>query len=401
MELQMTATQQAVCALIRAALFEGSKALPEQTDLKEVFREMAEQCVLALPGDILKELDMPQALRQLWTDTIKRQAFSCYHLISEQSALVMLLDEAGIPFVVLKGTAAAMLYPRPEYRAMGDIDFLVPAKDFERTQKLLLENGFSPVGEITEQTRDCPYQRNGILFELHRHFAANLEDAQSRELEKSIQDGLARAQRQTILGSSFPMLPPLENGLVLLEHISQHLEAGLGLRQIIDWLMYVRSTLHDAQWPEFGAAAERVGLRHLALVVTRMGQLYFGLPEEGITWCCDADEGLCRELLAHLFDSGDFGHKDMGRSATVNAMSRSSDGFFRNLQASGCRNWKLLARCPYLKPFAWLYQLCRYVRLGLSRKSPIRGLIEDMARGRRLNRMLRELGATRHGKKPE
>ena len=91
----------------------------------------------------------------------------------------------------------------------------------------------------------------------------------------------------------------------------------------------------------------------------------------------------------------------MGRSATVNAMSRGSDGFFRNLQASGCRNWKLLARCPYLKPFAWLYQLCRYVRLGLSRKSPIRGLIEDMARGRRLNRMLRELGATRHGKKPE
>lgn len=38
----MTATQQAVCALIRAALFEGPKALPEQTDLKDVFREMAE-----------------------------------------------------------------------------------------------------------------------------------------------------------------------------------------------------------------------------------------------------------------------------------------------------------------------------------------------------------------------
>ena len=401
MELRMTTTQRAVCALIRAALFDGPKELPEQTDLKAVCQEMAEQCVLALPGDILKAIDMPEELRQMWANTIKRQAFSCYHLISEQSALVTLMDGAGIPFVVLKGTAAAMLYPRPEYRAMGDIDLIVPAEDFERTQKLLLENGFSPASEITEQTRDCPYQRNGILFELHRHFAADLEDKQSRLLEESIQDGLARAQRQTILGSSFPMLPPLENGLVLLEHISQHLEAGLGLRQIIDWLMYVRRMLHDAQWPEFEAAAERVGLRHLALVVTRLGQLCFGLPEAEITWCQGADEGLCQELLMHLFDSGDFGHKDTGRSATVNAMSRSSDGFFRNLQRSGCRNWKLLARCPYLKPFAWLYQLCRYIRLGLSRRRPIRSLLEDMNRGRRLNRMLLELGAIRHGKKPE
>lgn len=401
MELQLTTTQRAVCVLLRAALFDGPKEIPEQTDLNAVCREMAEQCVLALPGDILKELEIPEALRQLWTNTIKRQAFTCYHLIAEQSALVALMDGAQIPFVVLKGTAAAMLYPRPEYRAMGDIDFLVPAADFERTQRLLLENGYSPSGEITEQTRDCPYQRNGVLFELHRHFATDLEDGRSRLLEQSIQDGLAHAQRQTILGSSFPMLPLLENGLVLLEHISQHLEAGLGLRQIIDWLMYVRSTLHDAQWPEFEAAAERVGLRRLALIVTRMGQLYLGLPEAGISWCRDADEGLCRELLAHLFDSGDFGHKDTGRSATVNAMSRSSDGFFRNLQDSGCRNWKLLARCPYLKPFAWLYQLFRYVRLGLSRRKSIRSLLEDMARGRRLNRMLRELGATRHGKKTE
>ena len=85
MELQLTTTQRAVCVLLRAALFDGPKEIPEQTDLNAVCREMAEQCVLALPGDILKELEIPEALRQLWTNTIKRQAFTCYHLIAEQS----------------------------------------------------------------------------------------------------------------------------------------------------------------------------------------------------------------------------------------------------------------------------------------------------------------------------
>lgn len=36
----MTTTQRAVCALIRAALFDGPKELPEQTDLKAVCQEI-------------------------------------------------------------------------------------------------------------------------------------------------------------------------------------------------------------------------------------------------------------------------------------------------------------------------------------------------------------------------
>ena len=44
------------------------------------------------------------------------------------------------------------------------------------------------------------------------------------------------------------MFPPLENGLVLLGHINQHLEEGLGLRQILDWALYVDKALDDDAW---------------------------------------------------------------------------------------------------------------------------------------------------------
>ena len=36
-----------------------------------------------------------------------------------------LFENNNIPLVILKGTAAAMYYPKPQLRTMGDIDFLV------------------------------------------------------------------------------------------------------------------------------------------------------------------------------------------------------------------------------------------------------------------------------------
>jgi hypothetical protein len=39
--------------------------------------------------------------------------------------VISILQDAAIPVAVLKGAAAAMNYPHPEYRSMGDIDISV------------------------------------------------------------------------------------------------------------------------------------------------------------------------------------------------------------------------------------------------------------------------------------
>lgn len=392
----MTNTQLAVCALLRSALFGEAVSQPQDVNWADVCRELEEQAVLALPGDLIKGLNMPEPIRAAWQKQLRAQVYRGYQNAAEQNALAALLQEHGIAYVVLKGAAAAMYYPRPEYRSMGDIDVIVTPQDYEAAQRLLSENGFVQE-EKKAGGRDEAYHRHGVLLELHRRFSYG-EGERDAALEAMIIGGIERREMRRTSEGDFPGLPHRENGLVLLEHINQHLEGGLGLRQIVDWLMYVRRELHDDAWPAFRREAERLGLVELALTVTKMGQLYLGLPTEGIAWCRDADESLCADLLAYLFQSGDFGGKDMGSSTTVNALSRSQDGFFRNLQRSGCRNWKALEKHPWLKPFAWLYQLCRYARRGFARENPIRSLVSDYAKGRKLNRMLRRLGATRHGK---
>ena len=47
-------------------------------------------------------------------------------ILDEQTKLYHLFDDAGIPMAIIKGCAAAMYYPAPLHRSMGDIDFVVP-----------------------------------------------------------------------------------------------------------------------------------------------------------------------------------------------------------------------------------------------------------------------------------
>lgn len=50
------------------------------------------------------------------------------------------------------------------------------------------------------------------------------------------------------------------------------------------------------------------GMERLAVVATRVCQMYLGLSDS-IEWCKQADEALCFEFLDILFRSGNFGIK--------------------------------------------------------------------------------------------
>ena len=85
-------------------------------------------------------------------------------------------------------------------------------------------------------------------IELHRYFSTCTNKQQAHFLDQAIYDAIPRAEWTDVAGFSVPVLPPLENGLVLLAHVNQHLGSGLGLRQILDWQMFVDAHLTDELW---------------------------------------------------------------------------------------------------------------------------------------------------------
>ena len=308
-----------------------------------------------------------------------------------QQELVNILQ--GIPFLVIKGSCAAIYYPEPLRRTLGDIDVLVPPKHFMKAYRALEEAGYRTDDPIDGDDRHAHFTRNHVLVELHRRYAI----LQTKEQEQMLDQWLYQAVPvEGHIGKySFPMPDEQLNGLVLLTHINQHLEEGLGLRHLVDWVMYVKHCMPDEKWVAFKEKSDQLGLTIMAKVVAKFGQMYLGINED-YRWCSDANESTVERLLDYIFEWGNFGHKDGHNNLAVMIMShgRGVKGFFKNLQRQGTSNWRRLKKQPYMRPVAWVYQLGRYIKFGL-KETRLRDFFKNYRASKRRNRLMDELGATR------
>lgn len=371
----MTKTQKEFLEAIARVVSGGSNTIPLGDAVK---KEAIDQAVLPL---VSKE---PDALAVIASNM---------QLIYEQNELGKILK--NIPYVILKGTAASIYYPEPVRRTLGDIDVIVEPKDYDTACELLLENDYI-IPPNPGDDRHGHFLKNGVMIELHRRFASLQTREQDKLLDEWIYEGLKAPVADKIQRFSFPRLKDIENGLVLLAHLNQHLEEGIGFRHIIDWVMFVDKCLPDDAWPEFKKKSDHIGLTTLAKVTACLGQKYLGLKKDNITWCQGVDDEIVDAFLEYAFDCGNFGHKDAKNNTVVMVMThgRGIKGFFRNLQRQGMSNWKILEQQKWLVPFAWIYQLVRYIRLGMKHNS-LRELKANYEKSKKRNQMLDKLESKR------
>lgn len=385
--------------LLRSALW-GEERYPftykTNIDWKAVNQELKEQTIHYLPIDILDQADPANSLRYLQLGGLALQNW--YTLMQEQQELYTLFQKEGIPFVVLKGSAADCYYPNPYYRCMGDIDIMVKPEDFDQAARCMEENGYRIYD--CDNKRHNEYVHNNVMIELHRRFSFLKDSETDLWMDQKIYAAIDRAKIVTIDGFSFPMLPALENGLVLLTHINQHMEKGLGFRQIVDWMLYVEKEMTDEFWnTSFAPIAEKIGLKTLAITTTYLCQTHLGLSKE-LQFCQGADPNLSKALLEYIIEQGNFGQKKGEKgNAAVNVLTiKDLPTFFVLLQKRGQRTWDALKKYPFLKPFAWFYQICRYVKMGLQRKHPFRKLKDEYAQSKIRDDFFNRLGVAREAR---
>ena len=377
----MNRTEQNLLQALQKSLWEADIAIPDDTDWDAVIEEARRQAVLsvviaAAPKQIQ---DQRKSQASIGTAVFIRN-------LHYQNQLYLLLKENGIPMVILKGTAAAVYYDKPYQRTMGDIDFLVPREYFDSAKEILAQNGYT-IEEDPRYQRHIDVLIDQICFEMHRYFSD-----ENVNIEKYVIEGLKNIELYSIYGIEFPALPKLANGLVLLAHLVHHMQDGLGLRQIIDWMLYVDKELNDSFWEEsFGAAARDTGLETVAIVATEMCRMYLGLKAD-INWCKTADPQTCTELLENVFLSGNFNTKQgTGSLVETTVTNLKRQGFFSYLQTAGEHNWKAYHRHRWLKPFCRFYQIGRYARQGLRTKRSGKQILQDIERGNKRIELLKKL----------
>jgi hypothetical protein len=342
---------------------------------------MKRQAISTLPSPILAKVQMPEYLRDLWKKGTLQQMSFYMNYIYTQDRLPL-----TVPYVILKGTSVAQYYPHPEYRTMGDIDIMTHRENFDAAFHELLADGYKVTKTLE---REVTFVKNNIVIELHRYFASLNNPAQCKYLDDLIIKNINPSH----------ILPDLINGLVILEHISQHLEHGLGLRQIIDWMMFVDKCLPDEKWPDFRIMVKKIGLEKLAIITTRMCEIYLGLPER--QWCAGEDRSLCDDLMNLILSSGNFGNKwitDEAIAKTVFTYTRGMTASVKWLQERGLANWKAAKKHPILRPFAWIYQGFRYITKGVGQEEGIAKLKAEYKEARRRTFLFEALGVKQKAK---
>ena len=354
----------AVFELIKSALWGAS--VPSEPITVETFQELKKHAIAGLITPILANLNMSDTLRKEWKAYILQQ-------ITHQVNCKYIQDHIEIkaPYVILKGTTAAQYYPHPEFRTLGDVDIMTSHEDYESTCDELLANGYkeSTASSTEDFGRHRVFHKNNICIEVHSFFAMLNDPKHAEYLDELIISNI----------NSTHILPDMVNGMVLLEHISQHLEEGIGLRQIIDWMMFVDKCLPDEKWPEFYILVKNIGLEKLAIITTRMCEMFLGLSPH--SWCESVDTLLCKDLMRYVMACGNFGVKNStenGPGARLLSYSRTPMAFFRLLQERGLVNWDVPHKHIVLKPFAWFYQIGRYVRNIFRRNNAVAELKADI-----------------------
>lgn len=354
--------QSVLLEAIKASLFDVEPKYPSDANWDEVKFEAKAQTVLGLISHKIPVHDASG-------DQCKANYMRNMH---EQNKLIKMFDAAKLPCVILKGSAAAIYYPKPYLRTMGDIDILVQRDRFVEAIDILESDGYiyerrGNEEQFSDETRELEYFKNGICVEIHKRF-----NSLGVDIDDYLETAMERREYCEINGFRFPVLPVFENGLVLIGHINKHLKSNvLGLRQIIDWEMYVHSVAGNASWyKQFIPLVKKAGFLTLAAYITRLCNKYLGLPDE-VDFGVETDDSLVDELIEIVLTDGNFGRRvNADKSNEEKRIMSASygikrDGLFAYLTQVGLDKSPFCNKHSNLKILAFFYGFFRQLFVGI------------------------------------
>lgn len=158
----------------------SSRPIPDDTWRDVLYRARSERVVTLLARTV-RDGVVPATNTQTAevVDLDMRRMAGVLSLEATLLRVADVLDEAGVPFRVLKGPAVAHLdYPDPALREFGDLDLLIRPADLDRTIALLARHGYARRFPEPRSGFDRRFtksvsvvDRAGTELDLHRTFA--------------------------------------------------------------------------------------------------------------------------------------------------------------------------------------------------------------------------------------
>lgn len=225
-----------------------------------------------VPHAVLSELKA-----SLMTDALASMTFD-----AEARTLLGILDQLGIPALLLKGTALAhWAYSQPLHRACGDVDILVRTRqDAERLAAALCQTGCeraSSSGDLVAFELMCrrkvaPDWR--LEIDIHWRLINSMLFAQRLDFDELMRESVAIPA----LGHNARGLGPVHAVLHAAMHRSRNLTNGIGdrLKWLCDFVVIERH-MRSADWDRLLLLAEQRQLAGVTLSALRAAHTELGL----------------------------------------------------------------------------------------------------------------------------
>lgn len=259
-----------------------------------------------------------------------------------------LFDANGIEYLPVKGAVIKSLYPRPEYRVMGDADILIRQEQYPLIRSLLPSLGMKEKDNSDyEYTWECPE----LTLELHRHLVSQ----HFRNYFTYYRDSWQFARKEE--NSTRYFLSPEDHFIYLIVHFAKHyLNGTICAKDICDFYVWRQAHPHmDGDYI----------LRQLHTL--QLADFYRNVQDLLDNWFKGAPATEATELITRSAFQGGV-HDEFNRSVADNVMRRHTDDgdpllkmkiiwFFRALFPSRITmsyTYPVLTKCPVLLPVFWV-----------------------------------------------
>ena len=309
--------QQAFFALLNAGLWGTDVKLLQcgSVVFSEVQRLAEEQAVLGLvaaglehvidtkvpKGDVIRIIGQTLQLEQ------RNDAMN--HFIGD---IVEKMRKADIYTLLVKGQGVAQCYEKPQWRASGDVDFLLSEYNYQKAIAFLTPLAAS-VDEENKSNRHIAMTINPWVVELHGSLRGGLWKRMNQGLDEVQTSIICGGNvRSWTAGNTRVFLPRADEDVVyVFAHILQHffLE-GIGLRQVCDWCRLLWTFKDSIDINLLKNRLVKMGVITEWCAFSALAVRYLGMPEEAIPlysgskcWQRKADM-----IMSFVLETGNFGH---------------------------------------------------------------------------------------------
>lgn len=247
------------------------------------------------PAANAEEQEVADAAQQIFSRTVARGAkrTMCYQALSQ------ILSDNGIDHLPFKGIEVKSLYPVPELRTFGDVDFVIHKEDRERCHTLMQTMNYEVVVDYEPV---YTYRKEGELYEIHTGImSVNITNrADYIGYFQNLWDNANLTENH-----SWTFTPEF-HFVYLLSHIAKHIYgSGAGIRMYLDLALYIKCLGDTMNWSVVQEELKKLELTRFFHLTLESLKRWFGvsLPIS----VPKMEESLLEDFTVFTMEAGVFG----------------------------------------------------------------------------------------------